>query len=93
MIDPISLLVGGALLGAGWFCGRAHRKRSPMPVAPHSGCSCGHGYGSHEKDGPCRAQVERPHYYDNGSRSGFEWVPCPCLSYDGPEPLPRVWTG
>lgn len=91
MFDPITLVAGGVLLAGGWLVGR----RSRRPSAPKAGtvCSCGHGYGSHEAGGMCDAQVERIHYYSNGDRNGHEWVACPCLTYDGPEPLPRVWTG
>lgn len=91
MIDLVSLLVGGVLVASGWLGGRVSRKRS-MPSQPESICSCEHGYGSHADGGKCATQVERPHYWANGCRNGYEWVLCPCLSYDGPEPLPRVWT-
>lgn len=92
MFDPITLVAGGVLLAGGWLAGRRGRRPStPKPTG--TVCSCGHGYGSHEAGGMCSAQVERVHYYLNGSRNGYEWVACPCLTYDGPEPLPRVWTG
>jgi hypothetical protein len=91
MFDPISVVAGAAAVLVGWLAGRVSRQ----PQAPKQAgalCSCDHGYGTHENGGQCHAQVERPHYWGNGSRNGYEWVPCPCLSYDGPEPLPRVWT-
>lgn len=92
MFDPITLVAGGVLLAGGWLAGCRGRKSStPKPTG--TVCSCSHGYGSHEAGGMCSAQVERVHYYLNGSRNGYEWVACPCLTYDGPEPLPRVWTG
>lgn len=92
MFDPITLAVGGGLALGGWLAGRFGRgSQSGNHTAPGTAtvCSCGHGYGSH--DGPCRAEIERPHYHSYGGRSGYEWVPCPCQAYDGPEPLPRVW--
>jgi hypothetical protein len=93
MIDPVSLVIGGALVAAGWFAGRVSRRRPHAPPSSSTVCSCSHGYGSHENGGLCGAEIERPFYWANGHRHGYEWVPCPCLSYDGPEPLPRVWTG
>jgi hypothetical protein len=91
MFDPISLVVGGTLLVCGWFMGRlGRRSRAPKPLS--TVCSCSHGYGIHEDGKRCVAAVERAHYYSNGSRNGYEWAQCACLCYDGPEPLPRVWT-
>lgn len=86
MFDPISLGVGAVLLMLGWLVGRRGRPKLVGAV-----CSCGHGYGIHEDGKKCVAAVERPHYYSNGTRNGYEWAQCACLCYDGPEPLPRVW--
>jgi hypothetical protein len=69
--------------------GRVSRKQSGMSQ-PETVCSCDHGYGSHADGKACRADVRR---LRDGCSSTYDWVPCPCLSYDGPEPLPRVWTG
>lgn len=94
-MDPISLIVGGALLAVGWLAGRAHRRHNRTPELPSTAtmCSCGHGHGTHVAGGVCQAQIERSHYMKHGERNGWEWVACPCQTYDGPEPLPRVWTG
>lgn len=94
-MDPVSLAVGGVLIAAGWFLGRLTRRPrvTTAQLTSLTVCSRGHGYGSHENGARCAAQVDRPHYMKHGERNGREWVPCPCLSYDGPEPLPRVWTG
>ena len=86
------MLVGGCFFIVGVAIGRLTKRRSQTVAPAHSLCSCSHGYGSHEDGGLCQAQVERPHYYISGSRNGYEWVACPCRSYDGPESLPRVWT-
>lgn len=93
-MDPLTLLAGGGLVVVGGLVGRAIRplsSRPPKPPLPE--CSCEHGYGQHEQaGGQCRAEVERTEYGTSFAVRGTYWVPCPCLSYDGPEPLPRVWT-
>jgi hypothetical protein len=89
-MDPLTLAVGGALAGAGWLAGRAHRR--PSSPTLHTICSCDHGYGTHKDGQACEAQVERDHPYSQREPyESTEWVPCPCLTYDGPEPLPKVW--
>lgn len=95
-MDPISLIIGGTLLAVGWLAGQAYRRRNRTPELPSTAtmCSCGHGHGTHAEGGACKAEIKRPatwNYY--AQVTGYEWVPCPCRSYDGPEPLPRVWTG
>lgn len=65
-------------------------RRSKKPGSVANVCSCIHGYGIHEDGKACKGQIERDHPdYLGGGR---EWVPCPCTLYDGPEPLPRVWS-
>lgn len=88
-MDPASLLIGGALVGSGWFVGRASRRSKSVSSVALNECSCGHGYGTHEDGRNCRTDVRRVR---DGCTSTYEWVPCRCLTYDGPEPLPRVWT-
>jgi hypothetical protein len=90
-MDPVGMVVGVAILVGGWLAGRLSR-RQKVGREPTLLCSCGYGYGAHENQGKCQAQIERPHYRASGHRVGYEWVWCPCLAYDGPEPLPRVWS-
>lgn len=79
MNDVLAFLAGGgvviaATLAAGWARGRA-RPRQPM-------CTCGHGYGTHDGGhGSCGDQVRRT------TNTAHSWEPCPCRSYDGPDPL------
>lgn len=90
-MDPLTILSGGALLCVGVLIGRAMR---PKPVKdPGPVCSCGHGYGQHENAGRCGAEAQRAcDWTYGGSPMAWEYVRCACLSYDGPEPLPKVWT-
>lgn len=88
MIDPVSLFIGAGLLTSGVLIGRVMRPKPPGP--PALVCSCGDGYGQHAEDGHCLAEVRR---LRDGCNTVYDWVPCSCRVYDGPEPLPRVWQG
>lgn len=96
MIDPLSLGVGGLIAFMSWAIGRRRGTPKKLPD-PKLICSCKHGYGTHEKeDGRCLGQVKQPvrwriDRYGDDVPSHFEWVACPCISYDGPEPLPRAF--
>lgn len=92
MIDPASLIVGALLFIVGAGTGERRRRAPKPPRRPELLCSCGHGYGTHEAGARCHGQEERPFYLAHGVRNGFEWAPCPCRFYDGPEPLPRTWS-
>lgn len=86
MIDPISLAAGGALLTSGWLAGRL-RHRPPRRLDPQV-CGCGHHLATHDLErGGCLEDVRRDHYWDNGSRNGYEWVRCGCVRYTGEVPL------
>lgn len=91
-MDPISVLAGGVIFLAGVLTGRRVRRPTTTIDLQPPVCTCAHGYGTHDKGARCQAQVERRHYMEDGRHNGSEWAPCRCLSYDGPEPLPRVWT-
>jgi hypothetical protein len=82
---PLLSLIGGAAGGAVL----ARRPRVPS-VVDRPVCPCGHVISTHEgpaSNGPCREQVRRQHYDSLGDRNGWEWVPCACLRYCGPELL------
>lgn len=92
-MDPMGIAIGGGLVIAGWLMGRVGRKRGKSSDStPALLCSCEHGYGVHQSGGTCHGDVKRPKYNIVGSWVGNEYAACPCQSYDGPEPLPRVWT-
>lgn len=92
MFDPLTVLAVGGVAAVAWVAGRAGRVRCPKD--PVLVCSCGHGSGSHVSPEGCGAAVQRDAKWDgSGVAVGYEWVHCSCRAYDGPEPLPRVWTG
>lgn len=66
------------------------REKSAKP--PKLLCTCEHGLGTHDDCGPCHGQVKRPNkwgkmtgYSGSDHEIGWEYVPCPCTRYDGPE--------
>jgi hypothetical protein len=70
------------LIGVG--VGRQMRPKPPEPLKPI--CSCGNGYGEHLDGGKCHGQIKRMRYSASGSHIGYDYVQCPCLRYDGPDP-------
>lgn len=86
-MDPISLVVGAALLAAGWLAGRIRRRTSAASTESYT-CGCEHSYALHDrKSDECVGEVRRRHYYKNGARNGWEWAKCPCRRYVGDVPL------
>lgn len=92
MITAIVLMLVGAGIavvagGFGFVAGRRTGRALARPALPTGNlCSCGHGYGTHENELACYADIPR-------KRNGMHHLDrCPCRRYDGPEPLPRVWT-
>lgn len=86
-----ALLALFAITGAavvGFVAGRGRRAKAPTgPI-----CGCTHNYGSHDpKHGECYGEIRRRRYDAIGNRSGYTWVGCRCVRYDGPEPLGTVW--
>lgn len=56
-------------------------------------CSCGHGYGTHVGEKRCAGEIKRAWQWSrDGNEINWEYVKCPCLRYDGPEPLSSVMT-
>ena len=84
-LELVDYLVAGAALLIGIGIGRRLRPRAWRPRGPV--CSCRHGYGFHEAGRACRAEVQRPAPATPfGSAPTWEWVPCRCQRYDGPDP-------
>ena len=91
-MEPISLLVGGVLLGVGFVAGRLQRRRPgpPPPVTPI--CGCGHPLSQHDpKENTCHAEVARDAYNWMGRWAGHTWVACRCRQYIGPRPIDEVF--
>jgi len=91
-MDPVSLLVGGVLLAAGFVAGRLGRRRNapPPPVTPL--CGCGHTLSQHDREThTCYAELRRDNYDKRGRWAGVSWVPCTCRQYVGPRPIDEVF--
>lgn len=96
MVTLVLFITGVALayllgVAVGKTRGKAPASSSAAPVLK---CGCGHALSFHKgMTGPCNAQV-------TGPSPGFNYMgadgkpiakECRCMSYDGPEPLPRSW--
>ncbi|WP_036567554.1 hypothetical protein [Nocardia sp. BMG51109] len=88
MFDPLSLVVGAGLLGAGWALGRAGRRRGRSGAQSPGPCGCGHDLALHDREtGTCHAEIFRK--TGHGLK---EWTGCRCRRYTGPTPLEDVFT-
>lgn len=101
----IDLIVGAGIAAtaysSGHGIGMTRGRVTERNKAPKLACSCKHGYGSHEAGGKCHADVKRANrwgrmkgYDGDDHEVGWEYVTCPCMAYDGPEPPINVlsWT-
>jgi hypothetical protein len=80
----VTALASGGV-GAAFASLRARSRRTSAAVAT---CGCSHPRAVHDlAKGVCRAEVVRPHYMSQGARNGHEYIPCPCVNYDGPRPV------
>jgi len=85
LVGALILLIG-IVIGRRW--GRAGSKVTKA-IDPEPICGCEHHYSNHDKDGHCHASVKRADGWDRwGDSNHYEWVPCICHRYTGPEPLP-----
>jgi hypothetical protein len=78
----LGILAASVPVTLAYYAGRHSRPSPPAQL-----CSCDHGYGSHMDGKSCQADIRR---LRDGCSSTYDWVPCPCLTYDGPEPLSAV---
>ncbi|MFF0635452.1 hypothetical protein ACFYTS_23460 [Nocardia sp. NPDC004151] len=83
MIDPISLVIGGALVGGGWLTGRFGSRRIKPEQPSPALCGCGHDLALHDREaGHCHAENFRK------TGAGIKaWARCNCRRYTGPTPL------
>lgn len=92
-MDPLSLLVGGVLLGAGWLAGRfaPARRRGPKSVQPV--CGCKHHLAYHDpKSGHCMEE-NRVVTQRDAAMVPVAWkeIPCTCEQYVGPLPIDSLY--
>lgn len=92
-MEPLSLIVGAALLGIGWVIGRfghrASRAKAISGSAAMSMCGCGHDLSLHDRQaGECHAEHMRKVGMGTGMK---EWARCGCRRYTGPTPLDELF--
>jgi hypothetical protein len=92
-VEPVSLLVGAALLAVGFLGGRLSRRtRAAPPALPAPLCGCGHTLSQHDTESnTCYAELRRDTFDKRGRFSGVAWVPCTCRQYVGPRPIDEVF--
>lgn len=97
MVDPVSLIIGGGLVAAGYGSGRVGRRRR-HPRAPKAApppkpmCGCSHHYALHDpKTKVCHGTVKTTKYDTNGYQVGYTYPPCACRQYVGPVPMPELF--
>lgn len=78
--------------GAGLLGGLALRRRRPgEPKMPEAICPCEHSVAFHEDGvGRCHGQEQRDKHNKGGGWVGYEYVPCACQHYAGPELISPV---
>lgn len=93
MIDPVSVAIALALLGAGWLAGRHARLKAtpkpPVPVQPY--CLCDHHYGAHDPDTGACNESEVHSFFSDKRGKYQEALDCACLRYTGPQPVEQYW--
>ncbi|MGY1710768.1 hypothetical protein ACI8AC_14785 [Geodermatophilus sp. SYSU D00758] len=92
-MEPVSLLVGAALLAVGFAAGRVGRRRPPAPPPQLTPiCGCGHPLSQHDRESnTCYAELRRDSYDKRGRWAGHTWVACTCRQYVGPRPVDEVF--
>lgn len=93
MMLTLVIIVCAFISGA--FFARLVITRPPKPPKPPQAiCTCGHGKGHHiDGKGACQGEEKREvRWWTDAWGSTYpnkwDWFPCRCLSYTGPEPLP-----
>lgn len=89
MLEGALILLAGILIGMGVRSLPARRK-DPKPV--EAVCGCTHHHSMHDPEtGKCNASVAVDKRAAGGNWIGYEYRPCACLRYSGPEPMPAYY--
>jgi hypothetical protein len=90
-MDPLSLAIGAACVAVGYALGEIPGRRPKTDPAPI--CPCKHSIAVHDPETKqCREQERRDRWDSAGDWVGYDYVPCPCRRYLGPELLADVWS-
>lgn len=70
-----------------------HRSKSKSSQeGVDSGCTCGHFYSFHDKEGGCKKQLKfESKWHYEGFANGYEYRECECQVYDGPQPIETLY--
>jgi hypothetical protein len=86
-MEPVSMLLGGTLVLAGWTLGRINRKKPAPDLTVCPGCE--HSLSFRDKTtGRCLQQIKRASKWDrDGDVRGYEWVTCGCTNHASAEQI------
>lgn len=96
-MDPLTLLVGAAILAMGLLAGhlsgrRTERRRQDRPREPICGCTHHRSMHANGGKGECMAAVGRPEAWaKDGKYLGRQPVGCARQQYVGPVPVNEIW--
>jgi len=89
MIEGALILLAGIIAGV-ILRSLPPRRQAPKPV--EAVCGCTHHYSLHDpQTGACNSLVQVARYSSGGSWTGYDYAPCACRRYSGPEPLPQFF--
>jgi hypothetical protein len=89
VLEGALILLAG--IAAGWLLrSLPARRKDPKPVEAE--CGCTHHHSMHDPEtGECNAEVAVARYNKDGDWTGYEYRPCACRRYSGPEPMPTYY--
>jgi hypothetical protein len=94
----LEMLTGGALFAAGsaatylYFRFAPSKALTPIEPSPEPICGCEHHLSLHDPtNGGCSGKAREGLKYTNGRMTNWNWIPCPCKQYVGPQPLTTIY--
>jgi hypothetical protein len=92
-MDFLTALILLLVLLFGFMAGRMSKRQPKALKSPKPICPCDHAISLHvDGIGKCMADLKRDRYNSIGDRIGYNYVPCPCQRYMGPELVTSLWS-